>query len=273
MASKFKRILVIAGLISATLIPPANAINQGDKCDQVGQTKKINGVTWRCIGTPGNFYWDEKLTFGYVSVFPGQVIEGFRDIATGQTKLVPTVLMARLGRVGIQYTWSIPISAQLPKNFKREFLSRYGVVSGTADIAAGQYWIEFKVQDTALTPSSWSSKFIKLNITECNSVFSIEEGAVNSLCPEIVLNFPKPSNYMITGKKNQPYAISLGAYGGLPPYKWQLIGVKPLGMWFDNNTGVLHGTPKQAKTNIFNVKITDKAGAWKEQQVRFIVTK
>ncbi|MBI1764047.1 MAG: S8 family serine peptidase, partial [Acidobacteria bacterium] len=59
------------------------------------------------------------------------------------------------------------------------------------------------------------------------------------------------------GKTGQPYAQNLQATGGIPAYTWSLLsGALPAGLSF-NNAGALAGTPTQAGTFNFTVRVTD----------------
>jgi hypothetical protein len=269
--------LMIAPLIAVVTFSPiiglnsAFAIEQGQQCPSLNKTTKVNGVTWNCILRNGNLIWDEKLTWGVVSLGPGQVVEGFRDIATGKTTLVPTVLMARLGKVSTRYIWSIRKESPAVPGFINKFISPFGIISGVGDIPAGTHWILVEVRDNTSSNPTWSWKPVKLNITECNSQFSIEEGAVNALCPSILFDFPAVSNYLISPKKNQPYAHSLLAFGGSAPYKWEFVGTKPLNLKIDQSSGVLFGTIKKSGLLIFRIRVTDMAGSFKDQIVRLKV--
>lgn len=265
-------LLAIFILSAAPAINAQEPVNQGLPCTTLNKVVKINGVSWQCIKLNDQLIWNEKLTWGQVSVFPGQVVEGYHNVATGITTLVPTVITARLGSINTDYKWRIKPSSVLPPGFRAAQLSQFGVVSGQGPIPVGTHHFTAQVNADSFNSKSFSYKSIKLVVTECNSQVSIEEGAVNALCPAIVLNFPPVANYLFAAKKGQPYALSLFAQGGLPPYKWEFISPKPAGINLNINSGVLYGLPKTSKIYTLNVRITDKAGTVKTQYFKFKVT-
>ncbi len=67
------------------------------------------------------------------------------------------------------------------------------------------------------------------------------------------------------GIVNAAYNQRLQATGGTPPYSWDIAN-KPDWLDIDKNTGVLRGTPKEAKSPpSFTVRVTDKAGLMLEK--------
>ncbi len=60
-------------------------------------------------------------------------------------------------------------------------------------------------------------------------------------------------------KLGQPYAVTLRAEGGKPPYRWRLtLGGPPAGLRFDPATGQISGTPRgMPGTSTFRVRVED----------------
>jgi hypothetical protein len=64
------------------------------------------------------------------------------------------------------------------------------------------------------------------------------------------------------GSVGTPYSERLQAVGGTPPYRWKVTGgEKPAGLELDENTGVLHGMPAQAKTFSFEAQVKGSTDA------------
>ncbi len=67
------------------------------------------------------------------------------------------------------------------------------------------------------------------------------------------------------------YCVSLLAAGGVPPYKWAVIGgAIPDGMNF-STMGVLHGTPLNDGRGNFTVQVTDRAGVAVEKYFDLLI--
>ncbi len=62
-----------------------------------------------------------------------------------------------------------------------------------------------------------------------------------------------------SARVGSPYAVTLAATGGEPPYRWSVAGTLPAGLNLDPNTGVISGTPSTATTTQFTVTVTDDA--------------
>ena len=62
------------------------------------------------------------------------------------------------------------------------------------------------------------------------------------------------------GTRLVPYAQTLAASGGTPPYAWSIdSGALPAGLSLDGTTGAITGTPTAAGTSSFTVRVTDAA--------------
>lgn len=51
--------------------------------------------------------------------------------------------------------------------------------------------------------------------------------------------------------------VRLGAQGGVPPYRWELIGEAPKGVAFQEASGVLEGVPQEAFQGVLSFRVID----------------
>lgn len=70
---------------------------------------------------------------------------------------------------------------------------------------------------------------------------------------------------LFSGVVGQPYAQTLSASGGKPPYTWSVSGTLPSGLSLNNSAGTISGTPTAAGTSNFTVQVTDSASASAQQ--------
>ncbi len=70
------------------------------------------------------------------------------------------------------------------------------------------------------------------------------------------------NTYLAFGAVNTAYSQTLTAAGGVPPYVWSLGagGSLPPGLSLNTATGVISGTPADASSLTFSVKVTDSVG-------------
>jgi hypothetical protein len=61
------------------------------------------------------------------------------------------------------------------------------------------------------------------------------------------------------GRVGAPYSAQLAATGGVPPYRWQLVGSPPRGLHLLAG-GRLYGTPRKAQRVTVTVRVTDAEG-------------
>ncbi len=113
-----------------------------------------------------------------------------------------------------------------------------GEVSGTPTVA-GTFAFTIQVEDDLGATSE----------VEC-------EIGIALLGPVVQCNNPP------VGKINVPYTHDLFAFGGIPPYTWEIsMGVLPTGLSLGAATGVISGTPTTSGTFFFRVLITDSGDA------------
>jgi hypothetical protein len=71
---------------------------------------------------------------------------------------------------------------------------------------------------------------------------------------------------------NAPYSFTLQAAGGLPPYEWSTLGKYPLPDWLKLNrtTGVISGTPPEAKVETIAFKVNDQSVVGINEATKYI---
>lgn len=140
------------------------------------------------------------------------------------------------------YDWSTDY-ADLP--FGLEFDDVTGTLSGIPeDPGTSTFWI---------------------SVTDANSETASNEFTLVILPASTALFFQTAGlPYALLG---QPYAESILAIGGRPPYLWQIVsGAPPLGITISTNSGLLAGTPTNNLPGTFVVRVSDQAAASVERQ-------
>jgi hypothetical protein len=114
--------------------------------------------------------------------------------------------------------------------------SSTGVISGTPT-TTGAFAFSVEVRDSA-QPSQSATQ--QLAIAVANQ-----------------LTIGTPAKLPIEGVKNQPYSLTVNAFGGTQPYTWSVSsGSLPLGLTLNSVSGVISGTPTVAATSPFTVRVT-----------------
>jgi hypothetical protein len=131
------------------------------------------------------------------------------------------------------YTWSIP-TGSLPPGLSLN--SSNGLISGAPSVA-GNYQFAVVVSDS--TGASVQRQF---SIT-------VASGLVIPACPAQA------------GEVGFPFAASVSAVGGNPPYVFSSAGPLATGLKFDSTANAITGTPSQSGSFPFSIAVLDKAGA------------
>ena len=145
------------------------------------------------------------------------------------------------------YSWDLS-TPSLPEGLLLDESS--GEIKGTA-ISPGPYDFSVRVTDSS-SPAETAMRYFTLVVAE---PLLLETTSLS----RAVLRFP--------------YHMRLQARGGTLPLKWDVVGGSlPTGLYLDNLTGLLAGTPSQAGEFRFTVQVAD-AGGPSQAQTRTFVTK
>lgn len=130
------------------------------------------------------------------------------------------------------YQWA---ASGLPEGLRLDETS--GVISG-APAAAGSFNVTVQVSDATRNTASRTLTLV-----------------VNAAALSITTVSP-----LFSGTVGTPYAQTLSASGGVPPYRWSIIAGDAGGLTVDAGSGVLQGTPQREGTFSFTVQVTDNSG-------------
>jgi hypothetical protein len=152
--------------------------------------------------------------------------------ATAQTAYTAT--LSATGATA-PYKWSMT-SGSLPLGLA---MSTAGQISGMPT-QAGSFSFTVQVTDSSSTPQSATANF----------GLTVKAAAVASLAIS--------TSSLPAGQVNSVYTTSLSGTGGTPAYSWTLLsGQLPPGLSLNASSGAITGTPSQAGSYSFTVKLTD----------------
>ena len=218
-------------------------------CNQTGTSSPFSiyeqGVVVACGGNSDARY-DDIVMYEDINGLRERVCNAFRVVTEtlpiGKEEILYSGVTLQATDGTTPYSWSV-LSGSLPSGLS---LSSGGQISGTP-ISDGTYAFIVSVTDAEGRTASKS-----LSIT------------INPNDPEItttVLNY---------GEVGSTYTATLAAGGGTGTYTWEIIsGSLPPGLSFSD--GVISGTPTQAGTYTFTVRITDQRGRTAEKTLSIAI--
>ena len=148
------------------------------------------------------------------------------------------------------YSWSV--SPALPNGLI--FNPSSGVISGTPLSGSnGNSSHEFTVTDSTLPLNQQDKKTLSLTIRA-------------NVTPLTITTRSLPD-----GRRNQPYADTLEASGGVPPYTWSVTPPLPPGLTLTPTTGELSGTPTTTSNVRHDFTVRDSTNQTSTRELRLRV--
>ena len=144
------------------------------------------------------------------------------------------------------YNWSRNNGSPLPQGLR---LSASGAITGTPT-TAGTTSTTFKVQDSTIPNQQSATKSLSITISAESSPLTITTRSL----PD--------------GRRNQPYADTLEASGGVPPYTWSVTPPLPTGLTLAPTTGELSGTPTTTSNIRHDFTVRDSANQTNTKELR-----
>ena len=144
------------------------------------------------------------------------------------------------------YNWSRNNGSPLPQGLR---LSTSGAITGTPT-TAGTTSTTFKVQDSTIPNQQSATKSLSITISAESSPLTITTRSL----PD--------------GRRNQPYADTLEASGGVPPYTWSVTPPLPTGLTLAPTTGELSGTPTTTSNIRHDFTVRDSANQTNTRELR-----
>jgi len=144
------------------------------------------------------------------------------------------------------YNWSRNNGSPLPQGLR---LSASGAITGTPT-NAGTTSTTFKVQDSTIPNQQSATKSLSITISAEASPLTITTRSL----PD--------------GRRNQPYADTLEASGGVPPYTWSVTPPLPTGLTLAPTTGELSGTPTTTSNIRHDFTVRDSANQTNTKELR-----
>jgi Putative Ig domain len=130
----------------------------------------------------------------------------------------------------------------------------------------------FGVQSTLIagTPTRVGTSTFTVQVKDAAGSTSTQTSTITIEPPRPLL-ITNPTQELRAGTVGEPYAATLFADGGVPPYRWSIVaGALPDGLELRDNR--ISGTPTNPGTFTFTARVTDKAGTSTEQALSITVS-
>ena len=144
------------------------------------------------------------------------------------------------------YNWSRNDSSPLPQGLG---LSASGTITGTPT-TEGTTSTTFRVQDSTVPNQQSTTRALTITISSTPSPLTITTKSISD------------------GRRNRPYADTLEASGGAPPYTWSVTPALPTGLTLAPSTGVISGTPTTTSNMRHDFTIRDSANQTNTRELR-----
>jgi uncharacterized protein (TIGR03437 family) len=168
-----------------------------------------------------------------ITISPSSIVISTASLAVGQTGIAYNSSISASGGTP-PYTFTL-INGQLPQGLT---LFASGAISGTPTLA-GSYNFTVRVNDSI---NAFAEQQITLTIASSGLTI------VTSAVPNAVLN--------------TAYSATIAVSGGLAPYQFQVnSGQLPPGLFLNQSTGAITGTPTLSGSYQFTIRVTDNFNA------------
>ncbi|MEJ1936771.1 Ig domain-containing protein, partial [Nostoc sp. NIES-2111] len=168
-----------------------------------------------------------------ITISPSSILISTSGLAVGQTGIAYSSSLSASGGTP-PYTF-ILINGSLPPGLT---LFASGAITGTPTLA-GSYNFTVRVNDTT---NAFAEQQVTLNIASSGITI------ITAALPNAVLN--------------TSYSASIAVSGGLAPYQFQInAGQLPPGLFLNQNTGAITGTPTLSGSYPFTIRATDNFNA------------
>lgn len=168
-----------------------------------------------------------------ITISPSSILISTSGLAVGQTGIAYSSSLSASGGTP-PYTFTL-INGSLPPGLT---LFASGSITGTPSLA-GSYNFTVRVNDTT---NAFAEQQVTLNIASSGITI------ITAALPNAVLN--------------TSYSASIAVSGGLAPYQFQInAGQLPPGLFLNQNTGAITGTPTLSGSYPFTIRATDNFNA------------
>jgi len=131
------------------------------------------------------------------------------------------------------------------------------------NIEGGSIVVTHSVSLIGLSPGTTYFYAVKSVFTgDGDFLVAVEDDFFTTLAPATIITIVSPPNGKLpAGQVGVAYSHTLVASGGMPAYTWSILsGRLPCGLSLNASTGVISGTPIEARMFNFTVWVTDTAG-------------
>jgi hypothetical protein len=202
----------------------------------------LSSSTGAITGTPtaaGNFSFTVRAIDNSADVDVQAL--GIRVLAS---PIIITTASLPVGQVGVAYSQTLQATGGVPP---------YGWTISSGSLPAG-----FRLSGAQITgtPTAAGSSAFTVRATDSTGASMTRDLSI-AIVPQLsITNCPAGS--AIVG---QAYSATLAATGGTPPYSWRIAsGALPLGLVLDSARALVLGTPTQAGSVAFLLRLDDSSG-------------
>lgn len=177
----------------------------------------------------------------------GTASQSYTVVVKGASLVVTVTNSVAVGTVGVSYNQRLPVvvsGGRAPYTWR--------LVSGQAPPG-----LTFNPSDQTITGTPTSAGTFNFSVQATDT-----DGLTAARPLSIVVNTAQLSitttRQFPDGALNQPYAVTVEAVGGQPPYRWSASGL-PAGLTINTGTGQISGTPTAAGEFPIAVTVVDSA--------------